>query len=341
MGQRFRLLLGVLVLSLIVVLGFSSCGKTSSASAPASTETKKASVDVSDEEYVVVRPLAALPQFVDLDDKGLKAFADEVGIKYRIAGPADWDMDAFAQALDTVVGQKPDGIIVYGFSPSVKNSINRAMDAGIPVVCVDGDIPDSKRLTFVGTNWYDAGAAHAREIAHLIGEKGKVAVLMITGTDFYELALSGYINEIKKHKDVEFLGVFNDNANVEEVARVTSDLIAAHPDLAGISGFDSASNGIGTSLKEADMVGKIKVTAQDMNPPQLKLLKDGTFQVLVGQKRTLFGYYGAKMIYDYLHSPNSVTGSDASDKKAHVSKLPERVYTGMVIINKDNIGLFE
>ncbi len=340
MEQRFRFVLRVAVLSLIVVFAFSSCGNTSNTSSPASSETKNVAIDVSDEEYVVVRPLAALPMFVDLDDKGLMAFANEVGIKVRIAGPADWDMDAFAQAVDTVVGQKPDGIIIYGFSPAVKNSIDRAVDAGIPVVCVDGDIPDSKRLTFVGTNWYNAGVAHAREMARLTGEKGEVAVIMITGTDFFQLALRGYKDEIAKYPNMVFLGAFDDKANIEETAKIASSLISAHPNLTGISGFDSSSNAIGTALKEADMVGKIMVTAQDMNPPQMKLLREGTFQVLVGQKRKLFGYYGAKMIYDYLHSPFSVTESDESDKKAHVLKLPVQVFTGLIIIDKDNIDLF-
>lgn len=50
--------------------------------------------------------------------------------------------------------------------------------------------------------------------------------------------------------------------------------MSAYPDIAGIAGFASVSGpGIGQAVKEADKVGKIKITCVDGQPEHLDLVK--------------------------------------------------------------------
>jgi len=296
------------------------------------------SVDVSNEEYVAVHALSSYPMFVDNDHVALKQFGEEYGVKVTIAGPEEWDMDAFARTIEEVAARKPTGMIVYGFSPALKSAIDHAVDMGIPVVCADADVPDSKRLAFVGTNWYEVGRTHAREMARLTGGKGKVAVIMIIGMDIFQEALRGYKEEIAKYPDMKLVDVFDDQASVENVTKITSEILTTYPYIAGISGFDGASPGIGAAIKESGKTGQIKVTAQDVDPPQVKHLEDGVFQVLVGQKRKLFSYYSAKFLYDYIHSPIEIS---VNDKGAGISNIPVRVDTGLFLVTPENVKAFK
>lgn len=295
-------------------------------------------VDVSNEEYVAVMALSSYPMFVDNDHVSLKQFGEEYGVKVTIAGPEEWDMDAFARTIEEVAARKPTAMIVYGFSPALKSAIDHAVDMGIPVVCADADVPDSKRLCFVGTNWYNVGKVHAREMARLTGGKGRVAVIMIVGMDIFQEALQGYQDELANYPDMELVDVFDDQSSVENVTKITSEILTAYPDIAGISGFDGASPGIGAAIKESGRAGDIKVTAQDVDPPQVKHLEDGVFHVLVGQKRKLFSYYSAKLLYDYIHSPVEVS---VNDEGVGISSIPERVDTGIFLITPENVKAFK
>jgi len=136
----------------------------------------------------------------------------------------------------------------------------------------------------------------------------------------------------------ELVDVFDDQASVENVTKITSEILSAYPDIAGISGFDGASPGIGAAIKESGRAGDIKVTAQDVDPPQVKHLEDGVFHVLVGQKRKLFSYYSAKLLYDYIHSPIDIT---ANDEGAGISNIPQRVDTGLFLVTSENVKAFK
>lgn len=327
-----RLLVVLLLISMTIF--FTSCEKEEVAAELTQTEEKS----VLDEEYVAVLALSSFPMFVNSDYVALDQFAEEYGVKVTIAGPTEWDMDALARTVEEVAARKPTGMLVYGFSPVLKNAIDKAVDSGVPVVCVDADVADSKRLAFVGTDWYDVGKVHAREMARLTGGKGQVAVTMIIGMDIFQDALRGYKDELANFPDMELVDVFDDQGSVEKVAQITTDVLSAYPDLTGISGFDGASSGIGAALKESGKAGKIIVTAQDTEAAQIKYLEEGIFHILVGQKRVLFSYYGAKLLYDYIHSPVSVT---PNDDEIGISNLPIRINTGLFTITKENVKQFK
>jgi len=316
--------LPVLVLLVFSFLLFGG-GKKGEEAAP-KKEAVAEKKDVSADEYVNVLALSSLPMFAENDHAGLFAFEKEYGVKVTVAGPTEWDMDAHARTIEEVAARKPAGILVHGFSPALKGAIDKAMDAGVPVVCVDGDVPDSKRMSFIGTDWYQVGVVHAHEMARLTGGKGKVAAMMVIGIDIYEYCAQGYKDGLANYPGMELIGVFNDETDPAVAARLTNELVSAHPDLAGISNFDATTPGVGAAIKELGVAGKVKVTGMNVDPPQIKYLEEGVIQVLVGQKRALFGYYGAKMLYDYNHSPVNITPNDAG---VGVTNIPPRVDTGI------------
>ena len=134
------------------------------------------------------------------------------------------------------------------------------------------------------------------------------------------------------------VGKFDDKANVEEAAKITSDLLSAHPDIAAFAGFDSNSGpGIALAIKEAGKVGKIKITCVEWEPEHLALVKQGVIQMLAGQKRELFTWYGAQFLYDMVHKTNRLSGNDA---KARITDIPYSVNTGLLKITKENVDQF-
>ena len=130
-----------------------ACGKPASPG-PGTAEAPPASARPNpNEEYVLVSANAYLPLFVASDHPALYLAARELGVKATIAGPSTVDIPGLVAALEQTAARRPAGIMVNGWDPSALVApINEAIASGIPVICVDADVPASKRLAFIGTD---------------------------------------------------------------------------------------------------------------------------------------------------------------------------------------------
>lgn len=291
------------------------------------------------EEYVMVTTAINLPLYVRHDQAAFKAWGEKMGVKTTILGPAEWDVPAQIATIEQVTPTKPAGLLINGTDPGIAQAINKAVEAGIPTVVYDSEIPGSKRHCFIGSDWYQMGYAQGKRMAQLIDGQGKVAVMGILGMSNMEAGFQGFQDAIKDFPNIIFLGTYDDKANVEAAARLAADLITANPDLAGIGGFDSNSGpGIALAVKEANKVGKIKITTVDAEPEHLQLVREGVIDFLVGQKRELFTWYGAQFLFDMKHRTNRFS---VNDLRSSVAPIPYSINTGLIEIDKNNIANFK
>lgn len=287
------------------------------------------------EEYIYITPAVDDPMFVNHDEMALRQFAQDENVKVTILGPKKYDLPKQAEAIDEAIARKPAGILVVGAERGLIPYVNKAVEAGIPTITVDADLVDSKRIAFVGSNWYNIGVKQAEAMAKQIGGKGKVAMMGIGSADNMEQGFEGFKSVMKNYPDVIILGEYDDMSNIQESERITEQLLKEHPDIAGIAGFDSNSApGIGKAIINEKLVGKVKVTSVDIEPEHLKLVKEGVVQKLVGQKRELFTYYGARLLYDLRHPSITLT---ANDKKNNITPIPYIIDTGLIEVDQSNV----
>jgi ribose transport system substrate-binding protein len=291
-----------------------------------------------DEEYVMITTAINMPMYVNHDQRAFKQWGEKMGVKVSILGPAEWDVSAQIATIEQVIPQKPAGMLINGTDPGIAQAINKAVAAGIPTVVYDSEITGSKRHSFIGSDWYEMGRLQGERMVKITSGKGKVAVMGILGLENMEDGFRGFQDVLKGYPNMVFLGKYDDKANVETAAKLAADLIAANPDLVGISGFDSNSGpGIALSVKEANKVGKVKITTVDAEPEHLKLVKEGVIDYLVGQKRELFTQMGAQMLFDMRHKSVALSRNDA---KAGVIPIPRNITTGSIEIDINNVDLF-
>lgn len=298
-----------------------------------------------DYHFILVNNRTTLTNF-NPDYDGAQLAADEIGkwtgdkVTWEIVGPTEMNLVAEAQAMEAAIAKKPDGFMVICWdAKTMTPPINKAMDAGIPVVTIDADAPDSKRLSYVGTDWYTLGQELGNALAKEIGGKGKVAMLGLVGADNMETAFRGFTDVMAKYPDVKIVAKEHDNSNKAEAARIATALMQKHPDLAGFSGFDSESGpGIARAVKEAGKAGKVKVVGNDLNADQIAYLKDGTEQFVLGQKRVFFGYWGVMTLYLHLKSNLKFTDADAA---IGVENIPPRIVTGFLRADKNGVDAYK
>jgi len=291
------------------------------------------------EEYVWVAALANLPLYTQRDHPALHLAAKELGVRVTMAGPNTIDIPALVAAIEQTAARKPAGMMVVGFDPSALVApINRAMEAGIPVVCIDSDVPASNRISFIGTDWFDLGVRQAKGMLEgLQGQKGEIAMLGMIELPIMQAAFEGF-RSIVEPAGLTPLSPQQDKANQVEAARVMASIIQAHPKLVGAAGFDAESGpGMGQAIKEAGKAGKLVATCVDDQEQHLRLLKEGVLHTCIGQKRELFTYMGLKALFEVNHSPVQFTHDDQA---AGVYPIPIAYNTGAYTITKENVDLF-
>lgn len=109
------------------------------------------------ERFAVVPPVAGNP-FFEAMREGCTARAQAIDVLCVWASPGAGETRSQAQLIRDLVAEKVDGIALSpGPEPEVKEAIDAAVAAGVPVVTFDADRPDSNRRAFVGTNARDFG----------------------------------------------------------------------------------------------------------------------------------------------------------------------------------------
>jgi ABC-type sugar transport system substrate-binding protein len=303
------------------------------------TTNRGGSKSFANEDYVWLSANASLPLFVTHDHPALRLAGQELGVKVTIAGPNTVDIPGLVAAIEQTTARHPAGMMVVGWDPSaLVPPINQAIDAGIPVVCVDADVPASKRLAFIGTDWFDLGVRQAEAMLKaLAGRKGKVALLGLIDQVIDQQAFNGFRSVVEK-AGLTCLDPQHDKGNQAEAARVAAAILQAHPDLAGMAGFDSESGpGFGQAIKEAGKAGKIVATCVEAEEQHLRLVKEGVISAAVGQKRELFTYLGVKALFEVNHSKLRFT---SDDKKAGVAPVAINYNTGTYTVTRENVELF-
>jgi ribose transport system substrate-binding protein len=307
------------------------------ASAPSSGPTPKA--DYSNEEYVWLSPNANLPLYKAHDHPALLLAARDLGVKATITGPSTTDMPSFLTMIETTAARRPAGMLVNAWDPAATiNPIAKAMEAGVPVITVDADAPASKRITFVGTNWFTLGVNQGEAMVKaLAGRRGRVALLGLTEQYIDLQAFAGF-RSVAEKAGLTVMEPQHDKGDSAVAARVASTIIQSTPDLVGLAGFDSESGpGIGLAVKESGNTGKIIVTCVDAEPAHLNLIREGVITAAIGQKRELFTYLGLRVLFELNHSPVKLS---ADDKKAGVYPAPEIIHTGSYTVTHDNVDMF-
>jgi len=287
--------------------------------------------------YFLVSAVGANSYFYD-HKMGLKLAGEFFDVETQYKGPPDWNMQAMIQAIDLAVARKPGGIMVIGFEESLNDAVNKAVDAGIPVVTLDSDLPNSKRIAFVGTGNYDAGYRGGIKLNELIGGKGKVAILTKIGQPNLEERVRGYKDALATFPGIEIARIADTKSEVPMAAQAAAAVLSAVPDLAGFGCVEAAGGaGCATAIKEAGLSGKIKVVAMDRDNDILNYIKNGIIDATIVQQTALMPYYGLMILYQLNHCDIPISTDNA---KTGISGAPRVIDTGTILVDQSNCEYF-
>ena len=317
--------------AILIALSFCACAKKEGGAA------SQAAGRYADQMYVEVSALNGLEGYYD-HREGLRLVGEELGVKTEFTGPADYELNAVAAAIAEAVARKPAGILVVGWEESLNGAVNQAIEAGVPVVTVDADLPASKRLAFIGTSNLNAGAQLAQWMIKKLNNRGTVAMLG-------NAALSGIRDRMQGVKSafaesgLRIVQIGDSMSDAGSAAQTAAAILQQFPDLDAMMGIDIYSSlGIGNALKEEGKVGTVLATGFGRDDSLLELIDEGVVAATVVQRTALMPYYATLILWQLHNSKVALTEEGDTVK---VLNLPSFVDTGVIIVEKEQARAFK
>lgn len=273
--------------------------------------------------------------------QGATRAAAQYGVTEEMRGPDTFNPAAEVDAFRAAVARKPAGILVSVADPKLMGpAINEAVAAGIPVITIDADAPESNRLYFIGTNNLEAGRLGGQRVATDLNGKGNVVFFTMPNQSNLEERLKGYKDVFSNYPGIKIVEVFDmkgesgtamDKA-VEYLGRSGPAKINALICLEASAGKDVA------EAFKRSKPEKTMLMAMDVDQATLSLVKDGTIQATISQKPYTMAYLGLKALDEIHHYPLSQLSRDyGSDAFA---PIPAFVDTGSSLVDKGNVQKF-
>jgi ribose transport system substrate-binding protein len=291
-----------------------------------------------DERYVFVAANVKLPYWQDAK-AGFMDAARTMGVKADFTGPDTYSPDDELAAFQKAVEQNPSGILVSPARPDkFTDAINEAIQKGIPVICMDSDSPESKRIMFIGTDNYHAGMESAARMAKAIHDEGNVVVITIPGQHNLDERMRGVEDAFKKLPKIKISETLDDKGAPESANDQISSLLEHKEKIDGILCLE-ASGGPGAAevLHRLNLAGKIAIVAMDKNPETLDWIQQGVITATIAQKPYTMAFYGLRFLDDLHHN---IVHEFKDWRTAPASPLPTDVDTGTAVIDSSNLAAF-
>jgi ribose transport system substrate-binding protein len=259
---------------------------------------------------------------------GVKKELEPYGMKVVVRDP-NWSTNAGAQALTTLISEKPAAIIVH--NPDVQTYaklMQRAESEGIYIIQVNmGSVYRSS--AFVGANWIEIGERDTEAVVKACaGKSNKIAIVqgaLSAAASAY--TLKGVENVLAKHPEVKVVSSQAADWDAAKAKAITQTVLKQNPDLCGIVGFwDGMDIGTAAAVKEAGLTGKVFVATSGGGERRgaCELVKSGAFDLNLSYDVPTQAEQMAGMIKWLVSSgvkPGSVKGS---------------MYTTLIPVTKEN-----
>src|SRR5215510_10276790 len=187
-------------------------------------------------------------------------------------GPERADELRQKEIVESFITQHVDGIAISVLNADfLTSTIDRAVDAGIPVVTWDSDAPASKRVAFYGVDDFKSGEIMGEETAKLLNGKGTVAFITSLGANNLARRLDGAKDALAKYPGIKIIETFDTKEDGVRCAEIIASATNRYPTLGAwisVGGWP-----VFTANALTPVPPTTKVISFDTNPPAPDLLK--------------------------------------------------------------------
>ncbi|HHY46521.1 MAG TPA: substrate-binding domain-containing protein [Firmicutes bacterium] len=267
------------------------------------------------------------PFWIDMK-AGAESAAKDLNVKLQTMAPVKADnVEEQIRMIEDLIQRKIDAIVLApADTKGIIPGIEKANQAGVPVVIVNTKAAGGKIVSFVGAENFDAATMIAERVVEKLNGKGKVVIL--EGVPAAQTAIdrkNGFLSVLKKYSGIEILASQTANFQRAEGMMVMENLLQRFPHIdAVLCANDEMALG---ALEAIDAAGRLKemiVTGFDANRDAVVAVRDGRLFLTCDQNSAAQGSEGVRAAVRYLNGES----------------VPARIVTKVILVDKTNVDSY-
>ncbi len=277
------------------------------------------------QKYIAIVSKGFQHQFWQAVKKGAEDEAAKVGARVTFEGPAsETEVESQITMLTNAIAKKPDAIAFAALdSKAAASQLAQIQSQKIPLIAFDSGVDSDIPVTTASTDNKAAAAEGAKHMCALIGNAGKVAMVVHDQTSRSGIdRRDGFIAGIKANcPNVTLLDPQYGGGDQAKSADITKSIILANPDLKGIFGSNEGSAiGIVKGVQELSKTG-LAIVGFDSGKDQKDAITSGLMAGAITQNPVGMG----------------AATVDAAMKAIAGTSQPKTIDTGFYWYDKTNI----
>jgi simple sugar transport system substrate-binding protein len=253
-----------------------------------------------------------------------------LGCSFQWTGSKDSVVPEMVNATNAAISAKADGLAVAVVDKTAfKAPVDKALDAGIPVVSYNADgakgDPGTNRLAYVGQDLYTSGYQLGQRIASVMTGGDAVGFIATPGSLNIQPRIDGAKDAIKASgKPINFTAVASGAELPKELSTIDA-YAQGHKGLKGMFAVDAGSTeNVGKVVEKYGLKSKgVAAGGFDLNPATLNAIKAGHLDFTIDQQPYLQGFLPVLYLWLYKLSGGLAAPSDTN--------------TGLLFVTKDNV----
>lgn len=271
--------------------------------------------------------------------RGFTEAAKAAGLEVNIM-QSPFDPALQAQQLDDAVAKKVDMIVIMAMSQkALVPALTRAKEAKIPVLLINGTIPQEELFTaFVGEDSDMLGQLAAQNVAEALKDRGPSKIAIVAGSMEEGIAparVAGFKKEMAKHPNINVVAIEETHWAPPEAEKIAGQLLARFSGQGGLDAIyamnDPLANGVVQGAESAGVKlgtgkGELVVVGGNCMAMGIKDIEQGTMYGTNAWSPVKMGALAAttvKKVLDGETVPKHQTGTVERVTKANVEKFKE------------------
>lgn len=239
---------------------------------------------------------------------GIKAAEQELkdyAVHVRIRTMKGYDVEEQLFFIEEMCRAGVHALILNPISDErIAAKINVLTDAGIPVITMNTDIENSRRLYYVGSNYMRGGETAGGMLALLTGGKAKVGI--ITGSVKilgHNQRITGFRNVMHTmYTGIHVIDFADTNDDDIQAYDNATRMLQAHPEMNAVFVVAAGVYGVCRAIMALGLEKKLTVISFDDVPSTVEMMRKGIVKATICQQPFLQGNKSVHAAFDYLVS---------------------------------------
>lgn len=206
--------------------------------------------------------------------------------------------------------------------PDIVKKIDELYDMNIPTITFNSDLPSSKRIAYVGSNYRKSGETVAG-LMKLFNPSSTLNIGVVGGAQSvlcHTERIEGFKDKVNENASLNIVDVVWNNDDDVTCYDVVLKLLESHPEINALYFTAGAISGGCKAVKKLGREKGMTIIAHDKVPSTVELIKEGLIQATVCQQPYVQGLKPLQMLFDYLTIGEQVKEINYTDIEIYINE---------------------